>query len=78
MSIDDQIGMGTGPVFFSGSNDLSKSHKSDSKNPNVTIELGTSELVRLQFSSAKKKFVLEIDKVAFEKQLTLQGYKCYR
>jgi hypothetical protein len=75
MSIDDNIGLGTGPVFFSDDSNSSKSCKSVGKHSTATIELDVSELVRFQFCSATRKFVLEIDKIAFEKQITSQRHK---
>ena len=76
--ISDHICMGTGPVFFSDRSDSKKSHNSDDQNSKITLEFNVSELVRFQFSSATKKFVLETDKTALEKQLLSQGYKCSR
>lgn len=75
MSINDNIGLGTSPVLFGDVGGANNPYKSDERMSKVTIELDASELLRFQFSSVQKKFVLEIDKIALEKQLTLQGYK---
>lgn len=75
MSINDNIGLGTGPVLFGDGGGSNRPYISDERMSKVTIELDASELLRFQFSSVQKKFVLEIDKIALEKQLTLQGYK---
>ena len=75
MSINDNISSGTGPLFPGESSHSNSSYTSSDKSSQVTLEFSAPALVRFQFHGAAKKLVLEVDKIAFEKQLSLMGYK---